>query len=57
VVRGNGSKNLAEWRLVTEDADSVIFPDLFIHVPLPKQYLLPEFFVAALERCCYARGH
>jgi type I restriction enzyme, S subunit len=48
VVRGNGSKNLCGMAgLVTEDADSVIFPDLFIHVPLPKQYLLPEFFVAA----------
>ncbi len=48
VVRGNGSKNLCGMAgLVTEDTDSVIFPDLFIHVPLPKQLILPEFFVAA----------
>lgn len=48
VVRGNGSKNLCGMAgLVTEDTDSVIFPDLFIHVPLPKQLMLPEFFVAA----------
>jgi type I restriction enzyme S subunit len=40
VVRGNGSKHLCGMAgLVTEDSDFVIFPDLFIHVPLP------EFFV------------
>ena len=48
VVRGNGSKHLCGMAgLVTEDADFVIFPDLFIHVPLPEQYILPEFFVVA----------
>ena len=48
MVRGNGSKHLCGMAgLVTEDADFVIFPDLFIHVPLPEQYILPEFFVVA----------
>jgi len=48
IVRGNGSKNLCGMAgLVTEESDSVIFPDLFIRVPLPKRYILPEFFVAA----------
>jgi len=47
VVRGNGSKNLCGMAgLVTENSDSVIFPDLFIHVPLPESRMLPEFFVA-----------
>jgi type I restriction enzyme S subunit len=48
IVRGNGSKNLCGMAgLVTEESVSVISPDLFIHVPLPKQYILPEFFVVA----------
>jgi Malectin domain len=48
VVRGNGSKNLCGMAgLVAEDSDSVIFPDLFIRVPIPVQVMLPEFFVAA----------
>jgi type I restriction enzyme, S subunit len=47
IVRGNGSKNLCGMAgLVSEESDSVIFPDLFIHVPLPEQYIAPEFFVA-----------
>ena len=48
IVRGNGSKNLCGMAgLVTDETSSVIFPDLFIQVALPKQYILPEFFVAA----------
>jgi len=48
VVRGNGSKNLCGMAgLVAEDSDSVIFPDLFIRVPIPVQVMLPEFFVAS----------
>jgi type I restriction enzyme S subunit len=47
VVRGNGSKNLCGMAgLVSEDTDSVIFPDLFIRIPIPVQVMLPEFFVA-----------
>jgi type I restriction enzyme S subunit len=31
---------------VAEDSESVIFPDLFIRIPLPANRMLPEFFVA-----------
>ena len=48
IVRGNGSKNLCGMAgLVTKEINSVIFPDLFIHVLLPTKFILPEFFVAA----------
>lgn len=48
VIRGNGSKDLCgRAGLVTDDAEGVIFPDLFIQVGLPKERVLPEFFVAA----------
>lgn len=47
VMRGNGSKHLCgQAGLVTEEINSVIFPDLFIRVPLPVKRILPEFFVA-----------
>jgi len=48
VIRGNGSKNLCgRAGLITEEAEGVVFPDLFIQVALPKERVLPEFFVAA----------
>ncbi len=48
MVRGNGSKDLCgRAGLVAADAEAVVFPDLFIQVALPKQRMLPEFFVAA----------
>jgi type I restriction enzyme S subunit len=47
VMRGNGSKHLCgQAGLATEESRSVIFPDLFIRVPLPAERILPEFFVA-----------
>jgi type I restriction enzyme S subunit len=47
VVRGNGSKSLCGMAgRVADKKDGVIFPDLFIRIPLPAQYILPEFFVA-----------
>ncbi len=47
VVRGNGSKRLCgRAGLVVDEPDSIVFPDLFIHVPLPRDRVLPEFFVA-----------
>ena len=47
VMRGNGSKHLCgQAGLVTEESNSVIFPDLFIRVPLPVKRILPKFFVA-----------
>ncbi|MBI3464917.1 MAG: restriction endonuclease subunit S [Planctomycetes bacterium] len=47
VVRGNGSKDLCGLAgLVAEDSEGVIFPDLFIRIPLPSNRMLPEFFVA-----------
>ncbi len=56
VIRGNGSKHLCGCAgLIEDDADGVIFPDLFIQVALPKDRILPEFFVAvwnsSLTRC------
>ena len=48
VVHGNGSKDLCgRAGLIDTDAEGVIFPDLFIQVTLPKERILPEFFVAA----------
>ena len=48
VMRGNGSKRLCgRAGLVVDEPDSIVFPDLFIHVPLPRDRVLPEFFVAA----------
>jgi type I restriction enzyme S subunit len=47
VVRGNGSKDLCGLAgLVVEDSQGVIFPDLFIRIPLSTDRMLPEFFVA-----------
>jgi len=48
VVRGNGSKHLCgRAGLVAQEAQSVVFPDLFIQVALPKERVVPEFFIAA----------
>jgi type I restriction enzyme S subunit len=48
VIRGNGSKHLCgRAGLITEEMPGVVFPDLFIQVALPKDRVLPEFFVAA----------
>jgi len=48
IVRGNGSKELCGLAgLVPEHCDNVIFPDLFIRVPIPSDKMLPEFFVLA----------
>lgn len=47
VVRGNGSKHLCgQAGLVENESENVVFPDLFIRVPLPESIMLPEFFVA-----------
>ncbi len=47
VMRGNGSKRLCgRAGRVADESDLVIFPDLFIHVPLLTARILPEFFVA-----------
>ncbi|OGP59322.1 MAG: hypothetical protein A2V67_15810 [Deltaproteobacteria bacterium RBG_13_61_14] len=47
IVRGNGSKNLCGLAgLVEKQEPKVIFPDLFIKVPLPSDQIIPEFFVA-----------
>jgi type I restriction enzyme, S subunit len=46
VVRGNGSKALCgQAGLIVDDCDHLIFPDLFIRVPLQSERVLPEFFV------------
>jgi type I restriction enzyme S subunit len=48
VIRGNGSKDLCgRAGLACEGSERVIFPDLFIKVPLLKEKILPEYFVAA----------
>jgi type I restriction enzyme S subunit len=47
VLRGNGSKGLVgRAALATGFENGIIFPDLFIRVPLQGTELLPEFFVA-----------
>jgi restriction endonuclease S subunit len=47
VVRGNGSKQLVgQAGLVQDQPERVIFPDLFIRVPLDISRILPRFFVA-----------
>jgi type I restriction enzyme S subunit len=46
IVRGNGSKHLCGLAgRVEKEESGIIFPDLFIRVPMPAE-LLPEFFVA-----------
>src|ERR1051326_2117671 len=48
VIRGNGSKDLCgRAGLITDETEGVVVPDLFIQVALPKERMLPEFFVAA----------
>ena len=48
IIRGNGSKHLCGLAgLIADESQGVVFPDLFIHVALPKDRILPEFFVAA----------
>jgi type I restriction enzyme S subunit len=48
VIRGNGSKHLCGLAgLIGDEVEGVIFPDLFIQVALPKEQVLPKFFVAA----------
>lgn len=47
VVRGNGSKDLVgRAGIVQESRAGLIFPDLFIRVPLDEEKMLAEFFVA-----------
>ncbi len=47
VVRGNGSKQLVgQAGLVQDQPERVIFPDLFIKVPLDTNATIPRFFVA-----------
>jgi type I restriction enzyme S subunit len=47
IIRGNGSKDLCgRAGLVVGTQNSIIFPDLFIKVPLQRDRILPEFFVA-----------
>src|SRR5437870_2029023 len=46
VVRGNGSKDLVGRAGMIEEVDGhVIFPDLFIIVPLDPERILAEYFV------------
>lgn len=48
IGRGNGNKDFCgRAGLITEKKAGVIFPDLFIQVALPKDRVLPEFFVVA----------
>ena len=47
VVRGNGSKALVgQAGLVQDQPERIIFPDLFVKVPLDPERMLPQFFVA-----------
>ncbi len=47
IVRGNGSKQLVgQAGLVQDQPERVIFPDLFIKVPLDADTVMPRFFVA-----------
>jgi type I restriction enzyme, S subunit len=46
IVRGNGSKELVgRAGMVDKALPGVIFPDLFIRIPLNNSEVLPEFFV------------
>lgn len=48
VVRGNGSKNLVGRAGIVEcQPDGLIFPDLFIRVPLDGDRLLARYFLIA----------
>ena len=48
VVRGNGSKDLmGRAGIVEERCEGVVFPDLFIRVPLNQNIIVAPFFVAA----------
>ena len=48
VIRGNGSKGLCgRSGIIAEESPGVVFPDLFIQIALPRDRVLPEFFVAA----------
>jgi type I restriction enzyme S subunit len=47
IVRGNGSKDLVGRAGIVEETQlGIIFPDLFIRIPLDIRIILPEFFVA-----------
>ena len=47
IMRGNGSKDLVgRAGIVEKTLPNIIFPDLFIQVPLDNRIILPEFFVA-----------
>lgn len=47
VMRGNGSKQLCgQAGLAEEEGERIIFPDLFIRVPLPESEVMAEYFVA-----------
>jgi type I restriction enzyme S subunit len=47
VMRGNGSKHLCgQAGLTEEEGERIIFPDLFIRIPLPESEILAEYFVA-----------
>jgi len=47
IVRGNGSKYLVgRAGMIRKALQGIIFPDLFIRVPLDTKIILPEFFVA-----------
>lgn len=50
VIRGNGSKHLVGRAGYVQQVDSsthgTIFPDLFIRIPLPRESIIPEFFIA-----------
>jgi type I restriction enzyme S subunit len=46
VMRGNGSKHLCgQAGLAEKEGERVIFPDLFIRIPLPESEILAEYFV------------
>src|SRR5207245_6938310 len=47
IVRGNGSKELVgRAGQIQEECSGVIFPDLFIRVPLDQTKIIASFFVA-----------
>jgi type I restriction enzyme, S subunit len=47
IVRGNGSKDLiGQAGIIKKAITNIIFPDLFIRVPIDRNQLLPNFFVA-----------